>query len=129
LILALSVPVSLLIFWQSEAIVSLLFERGAFGRGDTHLVGEIQRYYALQIPFWILGTFFARLLSALRQNRIMLFGALINLPLNVVLNFAFIQWLDVAGISLSTSVVLFVSCCYLGWMARKHLVNGIRGSL
>lgn len=123
LILALSVPVSLLIFWQSEAIVSLLFERGAFGRDDTHLVGEIQRYYALQIPFWILGTFFARLLSALHQNRIMFFGALINLPLNLVLNFAFIRWFDVAGIALSTSIVYLVSCSFLGLMAMNCLVR------
>jgi putative peptidoglycan lipid II flippase len=108
--------------------VSLLFERGAFGREDTLLVGEIQRYYALQIPFWILGTFFARLLSALHQNRIMFLGALINLPLSVVLNFAFMSWFDVAGIALSTSIVYLASCSFLGWMAMKCLAKARDGA-
>ena len=49
--------------------------RGEFTAADTRLVGRVQALYALQIPFYVLGMLFVRLISAAAANRVLLFGS------------------------------------------------------
>jgi putative peptidoglycan lipid II flippase len=106
---------------SSDYIVSLLFERGAFLRADVVLVGKVQALYSLQIPFYLLGILFVRLISALQKNIVLMWGAAISLPLDVILNFIFMRKIGVAGIALSTSLVYMVSCGYLYGMSLTLL--------
>jgi putative peptidoglycan lipid II flippase len=121
LILLCALPTTAFICIFSDRIVSILFERGAFSRADACIVGKVQALYALQIPFYILGILFVRLISSLQKNAILMWGAFISLPLDVVLNFIFMKKIGVAGIALSTSAVYLVSCGYLYWMAQNLL--------
>jgi putative peptidoglycan lipid II flippase len=116
-----SAAVTLLLIFASEPIIGLLFERGAFTARDTRVVATIQSLLLLQVPFHTIGIVFVRLISALQENRILLWGAAISLPLNILLNFLFMQWIGIYGIALSTSVVYAVSCIFLGWMANDRL--------
>jgi len=109
LIILLSVPITAILFLFSESVIGLLFERGAFCATDTRLVGQTQAFYLLQIPFYVLGILGVRLISALNSNYILMWGAGINLPLNIVLNYIFMQWIGVAGIALSTTCVYVTS--------------------
>ena len=113
LIAVVTIPFTLVAIYLSPTIVRLLFERGAFGREDTQRVAEVLSFYLLQVPFVMLGMLFVRLASSLQRNQLLLLGAAILLPLNVVLNGLFMRWLGAAGIALATSVVYFVSCAYL----------------
>jgi putative peptidoglycan lipid II flippase len=113
-------PLALLLFLFSEPLVGVLFKRGAFTSNDVHLVGRIQAFYALQIPFYIAGIMVVRLISAVQANRLLLWASAINLVINVGLNYLFMRWLGVAGIALSTSVVYLFSTtfCYFAIMRR-----------
>jgi putative peptidoglycan lipid II flippase len=113
LIAVAAVPATVLLILGSKVLVRVLFERGAFTTQDTSLVATVQALYLLQVPFVMWGILLVRLASSLQKNQILLIGATITLPLNVVLNLALMRWLGVAGIALSTSVVYVVSCCYL----------------
>jgi len=116
LIILISVPLTLLGVLFSEELIEILFERGAFSREDTMLVSEILRYSLLQIPFFILGTLFARFVSVIRRNVFLLYVSALNLFLNVVLNFVLMQIMGVAGIALSTSIVYCVATALLYWI-------------
>jgi len=116
LIIVISVSLTLLGLYVSEKLVEILFERGAFVRADTVLVGEIMRYSLLQVPFYILGTLFARFVSVMSGNSFLLYVAILNLFLNVVMNVALMQMMGVAGIALSTAIVYCVSTALLGWI-------------
>jgi len=105
----------------STVIVRVLFERGAFTASDTQLVSAIQVFYVLQVPFVVVGMLLVRLVSSLKKNQILLLGAAITLPLNVVLNLLFMRWLGVAGVALSTSVVFAVSCGFHALMLHNAL--------
>jgi putative peptidoglycan lipid II flippase len=109
LIVVLSIPITAMLFIFSETIVGVLFERGAFNQADTALVGEIQAFYVLQIPFYILGILGVRLLSAAARNETLMKISFINLIANVSGNYLFMQYLGVAGIALSTAVVYALS--------------------
>lgn len=113
LILLLCVPVTLMLVLLAEPVISVLFERGAFVRQDVQLVGRVLAFASLQVPFYLLGILYVRLISSLQRNTLLLWGAAISLPLDVVLNLVFMRWMGVSGIALSTSIVMMVSCCYL----------------
>lgn len=113
LILLISVPFTILLYFCSEWMVRLLFQRGAFTTEDTAIVGSVQAYYCLQIPFYILGIMGVRLITAMAMNNILIVIAVVNLIANVIGNYILMQWLGVTGIALSTSIVYLLSSLML----------------
>jgi putative peptidoglycan lipid II flippase len=121
LIAVVTIPLTIVMIVGSTSIVRLAFERGAFSRHDTQIVALVQAMYVIQIPFYTAGILFVRMLTSMQRNRTLFWGTGISLPLNVVLNYLFMQWMGVAGIALSTSVMYVVSCAYLGFMLHRAL--------
>ncbi len=122
LILLLTVPVTGLLALFSTPLVRLLFERGAFTPADTLVVSRVQMLYVLQVPFFLLGILIPRLLSSLHANHLLMWGAVGSFCLNVVLNYVFMQWLGVAGIALSTSLVYAITSISL-FGVSLHLIG------
>jgi putative peptidoglycan lipid II flippase len=108
-----TIPAVIVLILGGRFIVALLFQRGAFGPGDTAIVTSAQSFYLLQVPFFAVGILLVRLISALQRNSILFWGTLISLLLNAVLDYVFMQYMGVAGIALSTSCVYAVSWLYL----------------
>jgi putative peptidoglycan lipid II flippase len=119
LVVAVTVPFTLLIIIFSRPIVSFLYQRGAFTAADTELVSWVQVCYALQIPFYVLSILFVRFITAVRRNDILMYASLINLILDVVLNLVLMRIWHVAGIALSTSIMYIVSFLIISiWTVR-----------
>jgi putative peptidoglycan lipid II flippase len=91
-------------------LIRIVFQRGAFTAADTTVVGHVQAFLSLQIPFYILGQLGVRLISALKRNSVLMVIAGVNLTLNVIFNLILMRYAGVAGIALSTSLVYLVSC-------------------
>jgi putative peptidoglycan lipid II flippase len=124
LIILITVPATLALVYFSKPIVTLLFERGAFTAGDAQLVGQVQALYLLQAPFYFLGIMGVRLLSALKKNHILMGISAVNLFTNIVANYVFMRYLGLKGISLSTSVVYFISAGLIYLSLRSRLRGG-----
>jgi len=128
LILVTTVPVVILLILFSKPLVQLAFQRGAFTEANTELVSRIQMMYALQIPFYVMGNLLVKLISALRRNRLLLYGTILSAVLNVALNLLFLRWLGVMGIALSTSCVFALTFLYkVYWVRRlisEHPMDG-----
>ena len=120
-LLVLMIATGALLAVFSESIIGLALERGMFSEADTVLVGRIQTVYALQMPFYVCGILFVRVISAMKANQILTIGSLSNLIVNVVLNYVFMQRWGVVGIALSTVFVYLLSCVYLMSMAYRRL--------
>jgi putative peptidoglycan lipid II flippase len=121
LIFAASVPLAGLIVLFSEQIIQIALQRGSFTAADTRVVAQIQSCFALQIPFYIGCMLVVRLISAMRQNQILIIGSAGNLIVNIGLNYLFMSWLGVAGIALSTSCVYIFSFLFLLFFVLKNL--------
>lgn len=119
LIFIITVPITGLLFSFSEPLIQALFQRGMFCAGDTHVVASIQALYALQIPFYVAGILVVRMISSMRANHILMWGAAINLAVNVLLNYLFMKTIGVAGIALSTSCVYLISFSFLFYSWRR----------
>ncbi len=126
LILLVTVPVTLMLLFGGKIIVAMLYERGRFTATDTSLVSKVQAMYALQIPFYILGMLVVRLIASLRANHILMWGAVISLVLDGTMNYLLMKRIGVAGIGLSTSIVYFVSICYLLVMLSRQMRRAAR---
>jgi putative peptidoglycan lipid II flippase len=113
LIVIVSVPLMLTLCMFATPLVAILFQRGAFTAENTHLVGQVQAMSVLQIPFYVMLGLVATLISALRANHYLMKAALIAFPVNVVLDYVFMQVLGVIGIAVATSLVTAVTWLYL----------------
>ena len=123
LVVAVTVPFTLLIIAFSRPLVRMLFQRGAFTPADTELVSWVQICYSIQIPFYVCGMLFVRFISSIRRNDVLMYASAINLVLDVVLNFALMRVWHVAGIALSTSIVYIVSFAMLSVWSVRYLTR------
>ncbi len=121
LVFATTIPFTIILIMISQPLVRILFQRGSFTADDTYLVARIQALFSLQIPFYIAGVLLARLISSFKANNLLMWGAVISLIINVVLNYLFMQWLGVAGIALSTALAYFVSFSFLAYKSMRLL--------
>ena len=120
-ILLATTVVALTLMLLSETLIGFVLERGAFSGGDTVLVGRIQAVYALQIPFYVCGMIFVRVISSLKANQILLVGSFLNLTINIALNYLFMSIWGVVGIALSTACVYLFSCAFVMSMGYRML--------
>jgi len=121
LLLFITLPVTLALMYYSEPVVALLFQRGAFTKSDTFLVGQVQAMYLLQVPLYILSMLFVRLISALKANQVMLWGNVINLFMCLGLSYFLMQRFGVVGIALATSMMYLVSTAFLSLVSLRLL--------
>jgi putative peptidoglycan lipid II flippase len=120
-LLAATIPTTALLMYWSEPIVALLFQRGAFTESDTRLVSSVQIMFLVQIPAYVVGMVFVRLVSALKANALLMWCNMFNLSLCIVLTYLFVGWLGVSGIALATSLIYFVNTGMLGVLAWRIL--------
>jgi putative peptidoglycan lipid II flippase len=104
-----STLVTLILCFFSYDIVQLLFERGAFKNQDTILVSQINTFYLLQIPFYLVGQIAIKSLYSMQKGFYMTHIAMITIFINAIGNYLFSLWLGLPGISLSTSLVFALS--------------------
>ena len=123
LIFAVGIPTAILIYVFSDSIVDIIFQRGSFTAGDTAVVSAVQAYFVFQIPFYIGGIVVVRLISAMRANHILMWGAAINLVVNIGFNILFIHYLGLKGIALSTSFVYLISFLFLVYFANRLILQ------
>ncbi len=120
-IIQVSVPLTLGFYFYSEPLVRALFERGAFTSADTILVGKVQAVYFLQVPFFLSATLITRLISSLRYNQLLMFGSMITLPLNIIMNYVLMQYYGLLGIAMSTVIAYAVSLVFLSVGLHRKL--------
>ncbi len=123
LIFLVTVPLTGLIVVFSETIIQILLQRGSFTASDTQIVAQIQTCFALQIPFYIALNLLVNLLRAMQLNHILMWLSGFSLIVNVVLNYVFLQWLDIKGIALSTSCVYLLSFLVLLYVVSKKITK------
>jgi putative peptidoglycan lipid II flippase len=103
----------------SRPIVGLFFQGGAFSQENANLVARVQTLLGLELPFYATAGLYVVAIQALKRNQILMWGTLISVTLNVILNYIFMKIIGLPGIALSTSVVYAVSFSYLGLMVRR----------
>lgn len=113
--------VTLVLLPLSDELIRVMFQGGEFDEAAARDVAAVQRAYLLQLPMFAVGIVAARALSALHHNRILLWGAALNLLVNIVLDVVLARLFGVVGIALATSGVYLVSVCFVMAMLQRRL--------
>lgn len=129
LIMAIAVPVTVMLIVFSKPIVRVLYQRGAFTSADTQVVSLVQACYCLQIPFQLLALLFARFISSVRRNDLILYAAAANLTVNIVMDLVLMKIWGIAGIALSTTLMNIVSLVFLSISSIKLLNQQATGTV
>ena len=101
---------SLLLILFGEDLVTLFFQRGEFDFSDTKRVSYVLFMFSFQIPFYLMDIIFVRFLTAYNLNWFNILSSSISVVVNLICNFLLIEKFGVAGIALSTSIVIVISC-------------------
>jgi putative peptidoglycan lipid II flippase len=112
---------SVVLIFVSHELVVLMFQGGEFDAAAAAEVTSVQIAYLLQLPMFAVGIIGARALSALHSNRVLLWGAALNLVVNTVLDIVLARAYGVTGIALATSAVYLVSLVFVLYMLRRRL--------
>jgi putative peptidoglycan lipid II flippase len=121
LIFCVALPVSFAIALFSGQIVRLVYQRGVFSQADTLIVSSVLASLSVQIPFYIAGILFVRVLSSMLLNKLLFYGTIINVSANISLNYILMKYFGINGIALATSLVSVISFFYCGICLYKSL--------
>jgi putative peptidoglycan lipid II flippase len=121
LIIVVTVPLTALLVFLSRPLIAIFFQGGAFTRQNADLVASVQSLLFLQLPFYSVGILYVRAIASLKRNHILLWGTVISVCVNALLNVIFMKIMGLPGIALSTSAVFLITSTYLGLMLYHAL--------
>jgi putative peptidoglycan lipid II flippase len=94
---------AILVWFFSRELVQLMFHRGAFSSKDVELVANIQKFLALQLPFYLCSILYVRALASLQRNGLVALVALTNAAVNIGGGILLLSSFGVVGIALAAS--------------------------
>ena len=101
-VLVASVPFGLLLAVFAPEVTALLFQRGAFGPGQTASVARILTVFALGVPLQVVQMFLYRLTVALRRVRLVN-ATWVAMSIGVIPAYAAMSmWWGIRGLALAT---------------------------
>lgn len=125
LLMALSVvmvPISLGAYTIGRFILSYLLVGGVFKGSDIVLVGRVMEMGILQLPFYASMLVLVKFETALGRSLPIYLSAFITMCTNIVLNYALIPRLGVAGIALANTLAVLAGCScqlFFAWWKRN----------
>jgi putative peptidoglycan lipid II flippase len=125
-VLLLLIPSAVLMAVLAEPITRLVYQRGAFGGGATHLVSEALLCWSFSLPFQGASLMYSRTFFSIQkpwQNTAL---ALANLSVNAVFSAAFYYPWGITGVVLGSVAGTFVMAVSQAWALRKDL-HGVEG--
>ena len=121
LVLLASVPVTILLYFSAAPIVRLIYERGSFRARDTQIVAQVHALYALQIPFYLGTVLIGRFLGSLLASHVLVWAAVINVSLNILLDILLIKPLGVSGLALASGCASLITFCFLSYVSLREV--------
>lgn len=114
-------PITLGVMLLSEAIVTIVFQRGAFDSNSTKMTSECLTYYIIGLPAYCYRDLIVKMFYAHKNSRIPTINLIIGLVLNIFLNFVFSTFFGVKGLALATSVSAYITFLLLAIQLKTKL--------
>lgn len=117
-VFVLSLCIACVIFFFSQEIISILFEKGNFSSNDTLVVSKIQKILLVYVPFYICSIIIIKFLTSINKNAYMFYASILNLVLNLVLNYYFARMYSVDGLAIATTIIYVINFWVLFMFVR-----------
>ncbi|MBO4869798.1 MAG: polysaccharide biosynthesis protein [Clostridia bacterium] len=103
-ILLILAPVSLLTMCFSKEIVSIAYQRGAFGEESSAAVGILLLFYAIGFIPAMLNSIHTQVLHSFGKMNIAMRNSIVSFILNIIISITVSHFIGIAGIAIGTTV-------------------------
>ena len=93
----------------AEPLISLIYERGAFGASDVALTATALRFFALGMPALAINELLTKLFFAKQNVKVPMISALLSIAADLVFAYLLTASLGVAGIALASTLAVAVN--------------------
>lgn len=122
MICVLLMPITFWLVFYSNEIVYLIYGHGKFDDKAVEQTALVMMMYGFGLIFMCITTILNDVFFILKKSNLLLMTSVANIIFNIILDFIFIEFLGVAGLSLATTVslgvVLLIKLYYIRDMIR-----------
>ena len=111
--LLLAVPAAAAFMVVPDALVTTLFQRGAFGLAESQATALALMAYAVGLPAYVLVKVLGPAFFARRDTRTPVITGGISMVVNIILNLILMQFLAHAGLALATALAAWLNVALL----------------
>jgi putative peptidoglycan lipid II flippase len=119
------VPSAALLIMLATPITRLVYQRGAFNGGSTHLVSIALFWFAFSLPFGGINLLLTRTFFAVQRPWIPTRLAAINMVVDIIVSLLLYKQLGIAGLVIGTAIANAV----MAWLQFTYLSIGFNGHL
>ena len=121
-VIVLVLPISVGTVVLAHPIVKELFERGAFDANSTNMTSLALAMYSVGMVAFGLRDVLGKIFYSIQDTKTPMRNGVLTMVMNVIMDFIFIKYLGLAGITLSTSVASII-CIFLLFISLKKKVG------
>ncbi len=124
-VLFLLIPIMIVFLTRTEGIISLVYERGAFGKEQTYLTSTALFWYSFGMLGFGLQEMLNKAFYAEQNGKTPMTVSVVGIILNVCLSFALVRGfsLGIAGLPMAASVAAnFIAVCLAVILNKKHKI-------
>ena len=114
-------PALVILYFLSDEIVNVIFERGRFDRASTINTAMALRMYALGLPFYGLYKILVPTFYALDQQKVPVIASIFSIAFNICFCLILTPIYGFQILALGTTLSVLMNACILSWMLKKNL--------
>ena len=122
-ILLILAPVSLLTVCFSKEIVTIAYQRGAFGEESTKMVATLLFFYAFGFISSMFNSLYTQVLHAFGKMNIAMRNSVVSISLNIAISIVASHFVGIAGIAIGTTISASVGVLLYRRSVQKCLQN------
>lgn len=116
----LTLPAAVALAVIPQAVVSVLFERGAFTPADASATGSVLAAYALGLPAFVLVKVLSPGFFAREDTATPVRIAMVSVAANIALGFALYRPFGAMGLAAATSLASWINTILLAWVLYRR---------
>jgi putative peptidoglycan lipid II flippase len=111
----------ILMWFMSEQVIAIVYERGEFTRASTQMTALAMRMYALGLPLYSLYKIWVPTFYALDRQKIPVYSSLVSIGLNVLFCIVMTPVWGFQVLALGTTLSMLLNCLILGAALKREL--------
>ncbi|MFD2639183.1 murein biosynthesis integral membrane protein MurJ [Piscibacillus salipiscarius] len=118
-IVLLSIPLLIVMCFESNNLVNLVYERGAFGQDATNRTAGAFYFYSLGLVFFGTREYFVQHFYANKAYKQVMLGSIIGVFFNILLSILLAYYFGINGVALATSSSMLIQSVFFYIYIRR----------
>jgi putative peptidoglycan lipid II flippase len=114
-------PAMGLMYFLSEEIVNVVYQRGKFDENSTHMTALALRMYALGLPLYSLYKIWVPTFYAIDRQKIPVMASLVSIGVNILFSVLLTPTYGFSMLALGTTLSMAVNCLIQAYFLKKDL--------